>query len=91
MVAWPLRSFLSHPLMLAMGLALFLISRLAARLIHPRAGWFAVFACLGLTSFNFFAADARPYALGICVASGAALLLIRWLDSGAGRTRYGSR
>src|SRR5580704_11871158 len=31
------------PSVLLMGLALFLIARLAARLIHPNAAWFAVF------------------------------------------------
>jgi hypothetical protein len=66
---------------LAMGLALPLIGRIAGRLIHPRAGWFAVFACLGLHGINYFAADARPYALGICVASLSIWLLIRWLDT----------
>jgi hypothetical protein len=63
-----------------MGLAMFLIARLAARLIHPEAGWFAVFACLGLHGINDFAGDARPYAMGICVAAGALFFLVRWLD-----------
>ena len=69
------------PSILLMGLALFLTARLAARLIHPEAGWFAVFACLGLQGFNYEAADARPYALGICVAAAALTFLVRWLDS----------
>jgi hypothetical protein len=68
------------PSILAMGFALFLIGRLAARLIHPQATWFAVFACLGLRGLNYHAADARPYALGIMVASAALFFLIRWLD-----------
>ena len=55
---------------------------LAARLIHPQAAWFAVFACLTLRVFNYEAADARPYALGTCVAAASLWLLIRWLDSG---------
>jgi hypothetical protein len=66
---------------LAMGVALFLIGRIAARLIHPRANWFAIFACLGLHGINYYAADARPYALGICVASLSVWFLIRWLDA----------
>jgi mannosyltransferase len=69
------------PSVLAMGLALFLIGRIAARLIHPRAAWFAIFACLGLHGINYFAVDARPYGLGICVASLSVWLLIRWLDA----------
>lgn len=70
------------PSLLAMALTLLLIAKLAARLIHPEAGWFAVFACLALRAFNYEAANARPYALGICVAAGSLWLLVRWLDSG---------
>ncbi len=70
------------PALLAMVLALFFIYRLAAKLIHPAAAWFAVFTCLSLRGFNYQAADARPYALGTCVAAASLLLLIRWLDSG---------
>ena len=69
------------PSMIAMGIALFIIGRLAARLIHPRAAWFAVFACLGVRGFNYYAIDARPYALGICIASAGLYFLTRWLDS----------
>ena len=73
------------PSTLAMGLALFLVSRLAARLIHPRAAWFAVFACLALSGISYQAADARPYALGTLVAAAGALGLVRWLDDGRWR------
>lgn len=69
------------PSVLLMGLALLLIARLAARLIHPQAAWFAVFACLALRAFNYQAADARPYALGTSVAAGCLLCLVRWLDT----------
>lgn len=69
------------PSILAMGLALFFIARLAARLIHPDAAWFAAFACLGLKSLDTEATDARPYALGICVSAAALFFLVRWLDS----------
>jgi hypothetical protein len=70
------------PSLLALAIALFFIARLAARLIHPQAAWFAVFACLTLRVFNYEAADARPYALGTCMAAASLWLLIRWLDSG---------
>ena len=70
------------PSLLALSLALVFIGRLAARLIHPRAAWFAVFARLTLRAFNYEAADARAYALGTCVAAASLWLLIRWLDSG---------
>src|SRR5690348_15572162 len=69
------------PSVLLMGAALFLIARLAARLIHPQAGWFAAFACLTLRGINYEAADARPYAMGMCVAAAAMLFLVHWFDS----------
>ena len=70
------------PSILAMGLALVSISRIAIRIIHPRAGWLAVFLCLALSGIDYFAVDARPYAFGIAVASASILFLIRWLDGG---------
>jgi len=70
------------PSLVAMAMALFFIGRLAARLIHPEAAWFAAFACLSLRAFDYEAANARPYALGICVAAASLWLLVRWLDSG---------
>lgn len=73
------------PSTLAMGLALLLIARLAARLIHPRAAWFAAFVCLALSGMGYQAADARPYALGTLVAAAGALGLVRWLDAGGWR------
>ena len=69
------------PSVLLMGMALFLIARLAARLIHPGAAWFAVFVCLSMRGINDQAADARPYALGTCLAAASLWFLIRWLDS----------
>ena len=70
------------PSFVALAIALFFIARVAARLIHPQAAWFVVFACLTLRVFNYEAADARAYALGTCVAAASLWLLIRWLDSG---------
>lgn len=69
------------PSLIVLGVALWLIALLAARLIHPRAGWFAVFACLALKGFDYQAADARPYALGTCIAAASLYFLIRWMDS----------
>ena len=69
------------PSVLLMGITLFLVARLASRLIHPRSAWFAVFACLALPGFNFQAADARYHALGACIAVASLVFLIRWLDS----------
>jgi hypothetical protein len=69
------------PSVVLMGLALFLLARLAARLIHPGAAWFVVFVCLSMRGINDQAADARPYALGTCIAAASLWFLIRWLDS----------
>jgi hypothetical protein len=69
------------PSVLLMGVALFLIGQLASRLIHPGAAWFAVFVCLSMRGINDQAADARPYALGACLAASSLWFLIRWLDS----------
>jgi len=69
------------PSVLLMALALFVIARLAARLIHPGAAWFVVFVCLSMRGINDQAADARPYALGTCLAASCLWFLIRWLDS----------
>jgi hypothetical protein len=69
------------PSMLAMAVTLWLVARLAARLIHPRAGWFAVFAALSLRGIDYFALDARPYALGMAMAASSLYFLVRWLDT----------
>ncbi len=69
------------PSLLALGCALLLIARIAARTIHPQAGWFAACACLTLRGFDYQAADARPYALGTLVACASVWFLMRWLDT----------
>jgi hypothetical protein len=73
------------PSILAMAGLLGLLASLVQRLIHPEAAWFAVFACLALPGLNYQAANARPYALGMCVFAAAVLFLVRWLDSGRWR------
>jgi hypothetical protein len=73
------------PSLLAMAAALWLVARLAARLVHPRAAWFAVFVCLSMRGFNIQTSDARPYALGMFVAAASVWFLVRWLDSGRWR------
>src|SRR5262245_55799299 len=59
------------PSVLFMGIAVVLVARLAVRLIHPSAAWFAAFACLALRGINYHAADARPYALGTMLLAAA--------------------
>ncbi len=70
------------PSVLLMAVALGFIALLARRLIHPAAGWFAVFVCLSMRGINDQAADARPYALGSAIAAASLWFLIRWLDEG---------
>jgi hypothetical protein len=69
------------PSILFMGLALIFVASLAARLIDRDAWWFAIFACFALPGINYEAANARPYAMGICVAAAALYFLVRWLDT----------
>ena len=70
---------------LAMAGALTAIGWLAARLIHPAACWFVIFAALSSRGFNYQAADARPYSLGTFFLAISVVLLVRWLDSGRWR------
>ncbi len=68
------------PSVLFMGAALWFMALLAGRLIHPGAKWFAVFAALSLKNINYEAANARPYAMGLCAAAAGLYFLVRWLD-----------
>jgi len=70
------------PSVLAVAAAVWLVARIAARIIHARAAWFAGFACIAISGIDYQAADARPYGLGACVSAAAVLFLIRWLDEG---------
>jgi mannosyltransferase len=70
------------PSILFIGVALMFVGLLVKRLIHPDAWWFAIFACFALRGINYEAANARPYALGICVAAAGLYFLVRWLDAG---------
>jgi Dolichyl-phosphate-mannose-protein mannosyltransferase len=71
------------PSILFLVLALWFVALLASRLIHPDAGWFAIFACFALKGINYEAANARPYAMGMCVAAAGLYFLVRWLDAGS--------
>jgi hypothetical protein len=69
------------PSILFMTVALLFVALLAARLIHPEAWWFAIFACFALRGINYEAGNARPYAMGMCVAAAGLYFLVRWLDT----------
>lgn len=70
------------PSILFMALALLFVGLLAARLIHPDAWWLAIFACFTLNGIDYEAANARPYAMGMCVAAAGLYFLVRWFDFG---------
>jgi hypothetical protein len=69
------------PSILFMGLALMFVGLLAARLIHRDAWWFALLACFAIRGIDYEAANARPYAMGMCVAGAGLYFLVRWLDT----------
>lgn len=71
------------PSVFAMLALLAVIGRLSMRLVHRESAWFAVFACLALAGFDYQAANARPYALGMLIFAAGILFLVRWLDTGA--------
>ena len=70
------------PSLLFMAMALMLVALLVRRLIHPHAWWFAIFACFALKGIDYEAANARPYAMGMCVAAAGLYFLVRWFDEG---------
>ncbi len=74
------------PSILAMGAAAILLYRLTARLFDEPAARMSTLAFLCLEDVAFAAADARPYALGLCFLMAAALMLVNWLETG--RARY---
>ena len=75
------------PSLLALGLAAVLFYKLAGRLFDRTTARLAVLAFVCSEPVAYAAADARPYALGLCALIGSALLLAAWLDTG--RIRYG--
>jgi hypothetical protein len=70
------------PSVVFMALALLFVGLLASRLIHTDAAWFAIFACFALRGIDYEAANARPYAMGVCVAAAGLYFLVRWFDFG---------
>jgi 4-amino-4-deoxy-L-arabinose transferase-like glycosyltransferase len=78
------------PSLIAMLIAAWLLYRLAERLFDAASARLAVlsFICSGQVAFA--ADDARPYALGLCLLIATALLLVRWLDTGAARFAAGA-
>lgn len=70
------------PSILFMAAALLFAGLLVSRLIHRDAWWFAVFACFTLRGIDYEAGNARPYAMGMCVAAAGIYFLVRWLDTG---------
>jgi len=80
----PIEVIYRLPSTLAMAGTLILTALLGNRLAGRGAGWLVVFLCLALPRLDYHAADAHPYALGMCLASAALLFLVRWLDAAHG-------
>ena len=80
---------LRMPSLAAMLMAAWLLFKLATRLFGRAAAMSAVLAFICSESGAFAAADARPYALGLCFLIGAALMLVQWLSSGLIRDAAG--
>jgi 4-amino-4-deoxy-L-arabinose transferase-like glycosyltransferase len=74
------------PSFFALAVAIWLFYRLAVRLFDVATAQFAVLVFVCSEQVIFAAADARPYALGLCMVIGSAWALVRWLDTG--RSRY---
>src|ERR1035437_9444862 len=83
----PHKAVLRVPSLLALGLAAVLFYKLAGRLFDRTTARLAVLAFACSEPVAYAAADARPYALGLCALVGSALLLAAWLDTG--HVRYG--
>jgi hypothetical protein len=75
------------PSLLALGLAAVLFYKLAGRLFDRSTARLAVLAFACSEPVAYAAADARPYALGLCALIASALFLTAWLDTA--RVRYG--
>ena len=75
------------PSLLALGLAAVLFYKLAGRLFDRTTARLAVLAFACSEPVAYAAADARPYALGLCALIASALLLAAWLETA--RLRYG--
>ncbi len=76
----PREVILRLPSFLGLAVATVLVYRIGKRLPGSESAGTA--ALIFATIASYYACDARPYALGLMAASGAILMLIRWLDKG---------
>jgi hypothetical protein len=70
------------PSVIAMALAAVLLYRLGKRLLSQEAALLATLVFVCWKEVTFAACDARAYALGLLAVIGAALFLVRWLETG---------
>ncbi len=68
------------PSLLAMGATLWLLYRLAARLIGRPAALYAALIFAALPPVAFAAADARPYALALLLLVASTVALLKWIE-----------
>ena len=76
----PREVVLRLPSLIGLAVATFFVYRIARRVIGNEAAGSAMLIFAALAAY--YAADARPYALGMLTASGAILFLIRWMEHG---------
>jgi 4-amino-4-deoxy-L-arabinose transferase-like glycosyltransferase len=77
------------PSLAALLVAAWLLYRLADRLFDAATARLAVLFFVCFEPVAFAASDARPYALGLALVIGSALMLVRWLDTGRSRDAAG--
>ena len=96
LIAWaalaiggPHEAALRLPSIVFMAAAALLLYRLTARVFDRETAPIACLVFVCSEPVAFAAGDARPYALGVCAVLAAALMLVRWLDTGRARFAIG--
>ncbi len=82
---WVLRA----PSLVASLAGAWMLYRLATRLFNSPVARLAVLCFVCSAPVAFAAADARPYALSLCLLIGSTWMLVLWLNSGAARYAAG--
>ncbi len=76
----PREVILRLPSFIGLAVATVFVYRIGKRLLGNESAGAAALMFASIAAY--YASDARPYALGLMAASGAILMLIRWMDTG---------